>query len=114
MSWAVATVFLNAFAQIVLKFAANQTKTLEDVLPAWWQYSIALLAYGLSVVTWVMALRVLPLSAAYPLMALAFILVPIAGMTIFKESITMPQWGFLILLVFSIVGFALTSDHSDS
>jgi len=113
MIWATSTVLLNALAQILLKSAANQTRMVDWGLSLIWQLPTALVLYAVSVATWVMALRVLPLSVAYPFMALAFILVPIAAVTVFNENLNILQWGFLVLLSASIVGFALSSEISD-
>jgi multidrug transporter EmrE-like cation transporter len=109
MIWVLITVALNVAAQIVLKGAASQTKSIDDVWPIWWQYALALGAYALSVVSWVLALRDLPLSVAYPFMAMAFVAVPLASILLFKESVTIAQWCFLGLLIVAVVGFALTS-----
>ncbi len=109
MVWVIITVVLNATAQIVLKGASGHTKSFDDALHVWWQFGIALGAYAASVVTWVLALRTLPLSFAYPFMALAFLLVPIASILFFRETINVWQWCFLGLLVIAVAGFALSA-----
>jgi undecaprenyl phosphate-alpha-L-ara4N flippase subunit ArnE len=40
---------------------------------------VALLLYGLTTILWVFILRSVPLSAAFPLYALVFVLVPLAA-----------------------------------
>lgn len=53
----------------------------------------ALIIYGLSTILWVYALRLVPLSIAYPFMALAFIIVPVLGIIFLKEPF---HWRMLV------------------
>ncbi|MBY7783169.1 EamA family transporter [Vibrio fluvialis] len=53
----------------------------------------ALIIYGFATILWVYALRLVPLSIAYPFMALAFVIVPILGAIFLNESF---QWNTLI------------------
>ncbi|NOH46632.1 EamA family transporter [Vibrio rotiferianus] len=53
----------------------------------------ALIIYGLATVLWVYALRLVPLSVAYPFMALAFVIVPLLGMLFLNEPF---QWRTLL------------------
>lgn len=48
----------------------------------------ALALYGTSTLLWIWALRTLPLSKAYPFMALGFLIVPIAAYYAFGEPLT--------------------------
>lgn len=48
---------------------------------------LAILLYAGATILWVNILQSLPLSRAYPVMALAFVLVPIAGVLFFGEKI---------------------------
>jgi drug/metabolite transporter (DMT)-like permease len=48
---------------------------------------VALIIYGAATVLWVWLLRHIPLTTAYPLYALAFVIVPIASYFIFDESL---------------------------
>jgi drug/metabolite transporter (DMT)-like permease len=77
-----ACVAMIAVGQVLFKAAAGQWR-----LQGWtWQTLLALLSpsllvalaiYALATVLWVYALRTLPLSVAYPLFALTFVLVPL-------------------------------------
>ena len=42
--------------------------------------------YGVAVILWVMILQKLPLSTAYPFVALSFVVVPLAAAVLFQES----------------------------
>ena len=53
-------------------------------LPAMW---MAIALYAASTLLWVRILTTVPLSRAYPFVALAFVLVPAAGYLLFHEAI---------------------------
>ncbi len=82
-----------AAGQILFKRAASQVGSgmsmswLLDVarLPSMW---IAVTLYAAATVLWVRILTTVPLSRAYPFVALAFVLVPAAGYLFFQETIT--------------------------
>lgn len=59
--------------------------------------SIAL--YGVSTIIWVLVLQTVPISKAYPFFAFGFVLVPLAGVVFFNESLSVGQ----------VVGIALVS-----
>lgn len=78
-----AGVLLNALAQLGLKAATNRTGPLHlapdeghrllailAIPPFWW----AMLAYGASVLIWVIALSRVPVGQAYPLLSLGYVL----------------------------------------
>ena len=46
---------------------------------------LALILYGLTTVLWVFILRTVPLSAAFPVYALVFVLVPVAAHVLLNE-----------------------------
>ena len=49
---------------------------------------LALMLYGLTTILWVFVLRSVPLSAAYPIYALVFVLVPVAAHFLFGEALS--------------------------
>lgn len=83
--WGGASVLLVSAAQLLMKWAMIQLPPLNA--PAVWLQSVmllslpvlallsGLLAYATSMLCWFMALRSLPLSRAYPLLSLSYILV---------------------------------------
>ena len=80
-----------AAGQILFKRAAAQMTggsgpwLLEVArLPSMW---LALALYAAATLLWVRILTTVPLSRAYPFVALAFVLVPAAGYLFFDESI---------------------------
>src|SRR3546814_10460513 len=50
-------------------------------------FILALMLYGSATILWVLALREVPLSIAYPFTALAFVLVPLASAAFFDEAL---------------------------
>lgn len=65
---------------------------------------VALAMYGLSTILWVYLLHGLPLSRAYPFLALAFALVPVMSWLVFGDSLGVR---YLIGLVLMLTGLYL-------
>jgi len=63
----------------------------------------AFVIYGAATFIWVTILRTMPLSTAYPFIALGFLLVPLAGVLLFGEHLTATQWIGSGLIVIGIV-----------
>lgn len=64
----------------------------------------ALIIYGFATILWVYALRLVPLSIAYPFMALAFIIVPVLGMIFLNEPF---HWRMLMGAGLIIIGLII-------
>lgn len=84
--WALCSVLLVSGAQLALKWAVMQfpqaalnleflSAVLFDSLPGLCALLAGLTAYALSMVCWYLALRRIPLSKAYPLLSLSYVLV---------------------------------------
>jgi multidrug transporter EmrE-like cation transporter len=69
-------------------------------LPTMW---LALALYGASTLLWVRILTTVPLSRAYPFVALAFVLVPAAGYVFFHESVNGRQLFGTALIVAGVL-----------
>ena len=54
-----------------------------------WPFFAALAIYGLATLLWIWVLRFVPLNIAYPMFALAFIIVPVASYYVFNETLGM-------------------------
>lgn len=82
-----------AAGQILFKRAAGQIGSAQGSswvlevarLPTMW---LAVILYAAATLLWVRILTTVPLSRAYPFMALAFVIVPAAGHFLFSETIT--------------------------
>ncbi|MBS7344956.1 MAG: EamA family transporter [Caryophanon sp.] len=62
--------------------------------------------YGIGTVLYVLVLSKLPLSVAYPLQSLAYILGMFLAWIVFKEHITLYQWIGIVLIVSGAVFIA--------
>lgn len=64
-------------------------------------FILALALYGSATILWILALREVPLSIAYPFTALAFVLVPLASAALFHEPLSAR---YFIGLAFVVTG----------
>lgn len=60
---------------------------------------VALALYAGATLLWVAALKHAPLGRVYPLMALSFVLVPLAGIFVLREQVSPAYWGGVALIV---------------
>jgi len=91
------------FKQVAVYYNAAQTWLDARVLTT---LSIAGTLYVLSTVLWIWVLRHLEVSKAYPVFALGFVLVPLAGAWIFGEQLS-ARYALGALLI--VVGVVLTN-----
>ncbi len=71
-----------------------------------WQFILALSVYAVATLLWVVILTRVPLSRAYPFMALGFALVPLSATLIYRESLGMSYWvglGFIFVGLYFVV-----------
>jgi len=94
-----------AAGQMLFKSAALRTPR-RGALVDWtlallqnWQFVAALLTYFLLAVLWVWILRVVPLSQAYPFVALAFAIAPILGGFWFGEPLSVRLFAGLAVIM---------------
>ena len=90
--WGICCVFGISAGQILFKAAASIGTGLDHpkgilsmIMNGY--FCIAILLYGLTTLGWVSLLRVVPLKIAYPLIALAFLIVPILGRFFLNEKL---------------------------
>ena len=108
--WLAIAFCANGAANVLLKMAGKSLDPAEPLLPQALT-NLALLAglatFGLNVIFYLLALRSLPLSVAYPVMVGAtFLIVSTASVFFLKEQITVVQYlGF----AFIIAGLALAA-----
>ena len=109
MVFAFVSVGLNALAQITIKLLAKtEYSNTLSLLKQWPLYATALL-YGLSIVTWFLALRSVPLSVAYPLQALGYVFVTFLAWLLFNEGLQLFQLLALGLIFAGVVLMAASS-----
>ena len=107
---ALACVFGLTIGQILFKSSANEMNQAGTIFDprGLMVLTVALGVYGVTTLAWVWVLRQAELGQVYPLMALAFILVPIASHFIFGESLS-PQYAFGTALMVGGLVIALRS-----
>ena len=65
--------------------------------------------FFISALLWIFALRQVPLSVAYPMVALSYIVIFIGSAVLFGESVTWRHWSGAALIVAGIVLINLRS-----
>ena len=105
-SYIIACVVGISFGQVLFKYAAILFKEAKSILylPFLAYLTTALIVYGISASLWVYILQFVPLSRAYPFVAICFILVPAAGWLIFGEKLDLR---YLIGIIFICIGVVL-------
>lgn len=104
-----ASVVLNAAGQVLFKAArvAQPGASLTDLFlqPVTWA---GFFLYGLSAICWLWVLSRVPLSFAYPVLALSFPLVVALSAFLFAESISPLRWGGVGVIVLGVSLMART------
>jgi len=110
-AWVVASLVLVSIAQLSLKYAMEQlpgepgfSAYVAALSPAYFfpvllPIMIGMGCYGLSVFCWLGSLMHLPLSVAYPLLSLSYLLVSLAATLVFHESLDAGGLAGIALLI---------------
>jgi drug/metabolite transporter (DMT)-like permease len=96
-------VLMVVAGQILFKAVANRAVAAPDagLVSQWvnWQVILALTIYGVTTVLWIWVLRFVPLNVAYPIYALAFVILPIATYFLYGEALGWQQLVGSLLIV---------------
>ena len=108
-------VALNAAAQLLLKAGTNRVGefafALENLAPIGGRLASSpfilggLACYVVSVVVWILALSRVPVSVAYPMLSVGYIVNAVAAWMLFGESLTAQKLvgiGFIVIGVFLV------------
>ncbi len=108
-------VLLNAGAQLLLKAGTNATGVITLTRENWAEtllqmatqvpFALGALCYVLSLFVWILGLSRVPVSVAYPLLSVGYIVNAIAAQYLFAETITATRWlgiGFIIVGVWLV------------
>jgi multidrug transporter EmrE-like cation transporter len=111
----IAGVLLNACAQLLLKAGTNRIGefafSMENVLPIGTRIATSppilagLACYVVSVVVWILALSRVPVSVAYPMLSIGYIVNALAAWWLFGESLSAQKLvgiGFIIIGVYLV------------
>lgn len=97
-AWAhlLSVVLLGTAAQLALKHALDRLSQVHSTMrgglsrsPFAWTWFIC---YTISTILWLLALRTIPLTQAFPILGLQFALVPLASNVLLKERVCWEQW----------------------
>ncbi len=98
MTFALISILLNALAQLVMKRISQGNLSPGALIQQPTTY-LVLVMYGVSVLTWLYALRNINLSIAYPLQSLGYVLVTIFSFYMLNEKISFVQLLAISLIV---------------
>ena len=120
MTWAafaflMTGVLLNAAAQLLLKAGTNATGVITLTRDNWSEtlarmateghFVAGIVFYGVSVVVWIIGLSRVPVSIAYPMLSLGYVVNAIAAYYLFGEGVTLARWlgiGFIVVGVWLV------------
>ena len=112
-SWLMTGVVLNSFAQLGLKMATQTTGVIEGTRRGMWlagqqlatsvAFWLALTAYGLSVAVWVVGLSRTPVSQAYPVLSVGYIIAALLAWIVLGESVSLARWGGIALIIAGVL-----------
>ncbi len=108
-----AGVMLNAAAQILMKAGTNAVGhfafSAENILPIGWKLATewhilaALSCYVLSVVIWILALSRVPVSIAFPMLSMAYVVNALAAWYLLGESLNLTKVIGIGVIIFGVI-----------
>jgi drug/metabolite transporter (DMT)-like permease len=120
MSWPAfsflfAGVLLNAVAQLLLKAGTNVLGVITLTRDNWTgefsrmavepHFIGGVACYGVSLIVWILGLSRVPVSIAYPMLSLGYVINAVAAHYLLGESVTLTRWlgiGFIVLGVWLV------------
>jgi multidrug transporter EmrE-like cation transporter len=119
LSLLLAGVLLNASAQLLLKAGTNAVGhfefTTQNLLPVGMRLALqphilgGMACYAISLVVWILGLSRVPVSVAYPLLSIGYVINAIAAWYLFGESLTAQK---LVGIGFIVLGVVLVTRTS--
>jgi drug/metabolite transporter (DMT)-like permease len=108
-------VLLNAGAQLLLKAGTNALGVITLTRDNWWDmlwrmstqghFVAGVACYMVSLLVWIMGLSRVPVSIAYPMLSLGYVINAVAAHYLFGEAVTVTRWlgiGFIVLGVWLV------------
>jgi drug/metabolite transporter (DMT)-like permease len=100
------SVLLNAAAQVFIKIgsgrASDQSLFSVSALTSGWMW-LGIVAMVIALVSWLYALRSVPLTIAFTLAASTQVIVPLGCWIFLGEQISLLRWGGIFLVTFGIL-----------
>ena len=110
-----AGVLLNAGAQLLLKAGTNVLGVITLERDTWPEtllrmatqghFIVGAACYAVSIVVWIIGLSRVPVSVAYPMLSVGYIVNAVAAHYLFGESVTFARWlgiGFIVVGVWLV------------
>lgn len=108
-----AGVMLNAAAQILMKAGTNTIGHFEfslvNVIPIGWRLATewhivtALFCYGISVVVWILALSRVPVSIAFPMLSMAYVVNAVAAKYLLGEDFSVTKLVGMGVIIIGVI-----------
>jgi multidrug transporter EmrE-like cation transporter len=105
-------VILNALAQTLLKLGANRLGPDPFSNTSWWDiclrvlgqwpYLLGFACYGVSLVVWIVALTRVPVTIAYPMLSIGYILNALIARFWLGESLNLAGWAGMALICIGV------------
>ena len=106
-------VMLNAAAQILMKAGTNSIGYFEfsmaNIVPVGWKLAtewhivVALFCYALSVIIWILALSRVPVSIAFPLLSMAYIVTAVAAWYLLGEALSLTKVAGIVVIILGVI-----------
>ncbi len=106
-------VMLNAAAQILMKAGTNSIGYFEfnmaNIVPIGWKLAtewhivVALFCYALSVIIWILALSRVPVSIAFPLLSMAYIVTAVAAWYLLGEALSLTKVVGIVVIILGVI-----------
>jgi drug/metabolite transporter (DMT)-like permease len=106
-------VMLNAAAQILMKAGTNAVGhfefSLANILPIGWKLATewhivaALFCYALSVIIWILALSRVPVSIAFPMLSMAYVVNAVAAYYLLGEAFNPTKLAGMTIIIVGVV-----------
>jgi multidrug transporter EmrE-like cation transporter len=105
-------VILNALAQLLLKLGANKLgpepftgRSIPDnalAVLSQWPYWLGFSFYGISLVVWIIALTKVPVTVAYPMLSIGYVLNALIARYWLGESLALSGWAGITFICIGV------------
>ena len=111
-SFLLAGVLLNAVAQLLLKAGTNVLGIITLTRDNWTgefarmavepHFIAGAACYAISLVVWILGLSRVPVSIAYPMLSVGYVINAIAAYYLFGEAVTLTRWTGIAFIVLGV------------
>jgi multidrug transporter EmrE-like cation transporter len=111
-SFLMAGVLLNALAQLLLKAGTNVLGIITLTRDNWTgefarmavepHFIAGAACYAISLVVWILGLSRVPVSIAYPMLSVGYVINAIAAYYLFGEAVTLTRWTGIAFIVLGV------------